>query len=134
MGHRFHAHPIVKAIDLVGVLAAVGHHTAETNLVVLGLGLDRRNDPIHRKDGIEIVGGHDQAVIGMLQGGRKATTHHITQHIKNHHVGVFEQVVLLEQLHGLARDIAATARTRRRTTGFDTHHPIEALKDKVLGA
>ena len=70
----------------------------------------------------------------MLQGGGKATTHHITQHIENHHVGVFEQVVLLEQLHGLARDIAATARTRRRTTGFDTHHPIEALKDKVLGA
>ncbi len=43
-------------------------------------------------------------------------------------------MVLLEQFDSLANHIAATACSCRRATGLDAFHPVESLKDKVLGA
>ena len=134
MGHGLHAHPVVKAIDLVGVAAAVGHDPTEAHLVVLGLGLNGRNDPIHRKDRIEVIRRDNQAVVGVLQRGRKSTTNHVAEHIKDHHIGVFQEMVLFQQLDRLSGDIAAAAGTRRRTAGLHALHPIEAIKDEVLWA
>ena len=73
------------------------HHLledTEPNFVVLGFGLDRLDDPIHREDGVEIIRGHDQAVVGVLQRCRKASANHISQDVENDDIGVFEQVVL----------------------------------------
>ena len=132
MGHGLHAHPLVETVDLVGVLGAVGHHATEPHFVVLGLGLDGGDDPIHGEDRIEIIRRHDQAVVGVLQRRGKAPTHHITEHIKDHHIGVLEQVMLLEQLHRLPGDIATTTGARRRTTGFHTLHAVEAFEHEIF--
>ena len=69
----------------------------------------------------------------MLQRCGKAAADHIPQHVKDHHVGVFQQVMLLEQLHGLPGDVATAAGARWRAAGFHAHHPVEAFKDEVVG-
>ena len=68
----------------------------------------------------------------MLQGRGKSAADHIAQHIKNHHVGVFQQVVLFEQLDGLSDHIAAATGSRRRAAGFDAHHAVVAGENKVF--
>jgi hypothetical protein len=82
----------------------------------------------------KVVGGHDQCALGMLQRRGKAAAHHIAQHIEDHHVRVFQQVVLLEQLHGLADHVTATACASRRSAGLDAHDAVVAFVDEVLGA
>ena len=133
MGHGAQTRTGIELVDFVGLLRAVGDHTTETHLVILGLGIDGLHDSVHREDRIEIIGSNDQAVVGVLKRCGKATTHHISQHIKDHHIGFFEQVVLLEQFHRLACDIATATSTRRRTTRLHTHHAVVTLKHKVFG-
>ncbi len=70
----------------------------------------------------------------MLQGGSEATADDVAEHVEDHHIGVLEQMVLLEQLHRLANDIAAAAGAGRRTARLHAHHAIVALIDEVLGA
>ena len=70
----------------------------------------------------------------MLQRGREAAAHHVAEHVEDHHVGVFEQVVFLQQLDGLAHHVAAAAGAGRRAAGLDTHHPVVAREDEVLDA
>ena len=70
----------------------------------------------------------------MLQGRCKAAAHHVAQHVKNHDIGVFEQMVFFEQLHGLPDHITAAAGTRRWTTSFDAHNAVVAFKYKVFYA
>ena len=70
----------------------------------------------------------------MLQRRRKTTAHHITEHVEDHHVGVLQQVMLLEQLHGLAGHIATAAGASRRTTGLHAHDAVEAFEHEVLRA
>ena len=132
MGHGAQACAGVELVDFVGLLGAVGDHTAEAHLVVLGLGIDGLHDPVHREDGVEVISRNNQAVVGVLQRCGKAPAHHISQHVKDHHIGFFEQVVLLEQLHRLASDISTATRTGRRPAGFHTHHPVVALKHEVF--
>ena len=74
------------------------------------------------------------AAVGMLQRCGEAAADHVAQHVEDHDVGVFEQVMLLEQLDGLADDIAAAAGAGRRAAGLDAHHAVVALEDEVLGA
>ena len=68
----------------------------------------------------------------MLQGCGKSAAHHIAQHVKDHYVGVFEQVVFFEQLDGLADHVAAATRARGRAAGFDAHHAVVAGENKVF--
>jgi hypothetical protein len=49
-------------------------------------------------------------------------------------VGVLQQVVLLQQLHRLADDVAAAAGARGRAAGLDAHHAGMALHHEILGA
>ena len=121
MGEPLQADRLVEAVDLVGLARPVGDDTAQPHVVVLRLGLDRRDDAVHRKDRVEIVGRDDQRPLGMLQRRGEAAAHHVAQHVEDHHVGVFEKMVLLEQLDGLPDDVAAAAGPGRRTAGFDTH-------------
>ena len=132
MGHGAQAGAIVELVDLIGVCRAVRNNAAKPHLVVLGFGLNRLNDAIHREDRIEIVGGHNQAIVGVLQRGGETTTHHIAEHIEDHHIGVFQQMVLLEQLHGLPGHVSAAARARRWAAALDALHPVEAGEDEIL--
>ena len=52
--------------------------------------------------------------------------------LKDHHVGVFQQVVLFQQLDGLADDVAAAAGTGGRAAGFDAHHAVVTREHKVF--
>ena len=70
----------------------------------------------------------------MLQGRCKAAADHVTQDVKNHHVGVFQQVMLFEQLDGLTHHITATACACGRSTGFNAHHTVVAFEHKVIEA
>ena len=90
------------------------------------------NDAVHRKDRVEIIRSHDHGAVGVLQRCSKATTHHIAEHIKDHHVCVFQQVMLFEQLHSLSHHVATTAGTRRWAACFHTHHAVVALEHKVF--
>ena len=62
------------------------------------------------------------------------TAHHVAQHIKNHHIGVFKQVMLFEQLHRLTHHITTAACACRRAACFYTHHTVVTFKDKVFNA
>jgi hypothetical protein len=95
---------------------------------------DRRDDAVHGEDRVEVVGGDDQRPVGVLQRGGEAAADHVAEHVEDHHVGVFEQVMLLQQLHRLADDIAAAAGAGGRAAGLDAHHAVVALVDEVLGA
>jgi hypothetical protein len=113
--------------------AAVGDHAAQAHVVVLRLRAWMAcDDAVHREDGVEVVGGDDQRAVGVLQRRGEAPAHHIAQHVEDHHVGVLQQVVLLEQLHGLADHVAAAAGARRRPAGLDAHHAVVAFEDEVL--
>ncbi len=70
----------------------------------------------------------------MLKRGREAAANHVAQHVEDHHVGIVEHVMLLEQLHRLAHDIAAAAGPRRRAAGLDAFHAVPAVEHEVLGA
>ena len=133
MGHGAQTRAGIELVDFVGLLRAVGDHTTETHLVVLGLGIDGLHDPVHREDGVEIISRNNQAVVGVLKRCGKAPAHHISQHIKDHHIGFFEQMVLLEQFHRLTCDIATATSTRRWTTRLHAHHAVVTLKHKVFG-
>ena len=74
------------------------------------------------------------AAVGMLQGRREAAADDVAQHVEDHHVGVVEQVMLLQQLHRLADDVAAAAGAGGRAAGLDAHHAVVALEHEVLGA
>ena len=65
--------------------------------------------------------------VGMLQRGREAAADDVAEHVEDHHVGVVEQVMLLEELDGLADDIAAAAGAGGRAARLDAHHAVIAL-------
>ena len=132
MSHGSEPSPRIELVDLIGLCRAVRHNTAEADLVVLGFGLNRLNDPVHGEDRIEVVCSHDQAVVGMLQRCCKPTADHITEHVEDHHVGVFEQMVLLEQFHRLSCDIATTTGAGRWTSALHALHTVESREHEVL--
>ena len=132
MGQAIEANPVCEAIDLVGLGAAVGNHAAQPHLVILGLGIDGLHDAVHGKDGVEVVGRHDERAVGVLQGCGKSATNHIAQHIEDDHIALIEQVMLLEQLDRLAHHIAPTARAGRRAARLHAHHAVVALVDEVF--
>mmetsp|Transcript_71777 Transcript_71777/g.198876 ORF Transcript_71777/g.198876 Transcript_71777/m.198876 type:complete len:207 (+) Transcript_71777:1000-1620(+) len=68
----------------------------------------------------------------MLQRCGKAAADHITEHIEDHHIGVFQQVMLLEQLDRLTDHVAATAGAGGRAAGLDAHDAVVALEHEVL--
>ena len=123
----------IEAVDFVRRGRAVGDHPGEPDVVIARLGVNRGDDPVHREDAVEIVGRHDDRALGVLQRRGKSAAHHIAQHVEDHHIGIFEQVVLLEQLDRLANHIAAAAGAGRRAAGLDAHHPVEAFEHVVLG-
>jgi len=59
---------------------------------------------------------------------------HVAEHIENHDVGIVEQVVLLEELYGLADHVAATAGAGRRPPRLHAHDAVVALVDEVVEA
>jgi hypothetical protein len=77
---------------------------------------------------------HDQRPARVLERRGKAAADHVAEHVEDHDVGVFEQVMLLQQLHRLADDVAAAAGARRRAAGLDAHHAVVALVDEILDA
>ena len=83
---------------------------------------------------VEIVGGDDERAVGMLQRRGEATADDVAEHVEDHDVGVLEQVMLLQELHRLADDIAAAAGAGRRAAGLDAHDAVVALVDEVLDA
>ena len=89
MRHGLQPSDCIELIDLVGRITAVSNDTAKAYVVVFRLRTNRLHDAVHRKDRVEVVGGDDQGAICMLQGSGKASTHHVTQDIKDHHIGVF---------------------------------------------
>ena len=133
MGHCFEACAGIEFIDLIGVCRAIGNDSPQANFVIFGLGLDGSHDSIHGKDGVEIVCCNDEAVIGVLKGCGKSSTHHIPKNVKDHHVGVFQEVMLLEQLHGLSGDIAPAACSRWGAAAFNAHHAVVAGEHEVVG-
>jgi hypothetical protein len=134
VGEALEADGAAVAVDLVGVARAVGDAAGEAHVVVLRLGLHRGDDPVHRVDRVEVVGGDDQRAVGVLERRREAAADDVAEDVEDHDVGVVEEVVLLEELHGLADDVAAAAGARRRPAGLDAHHAAVALVDEVLGA
>ena len=134
MGQALQADRFVEAVDLVCVLAAVGDDATNAHAIVLRLGVDRRDDAVHGEDRVEVVGGHDQRAVGVLERGGEAAAHDVAQHVEDHDVGLFEQVMLLEELHGLAHDVAAATGAGRRSAGLDAHDAVVALEHEVLGA
>ena len=68
----------------------------------------------------------------MLQGRGKAAAHHVTEHVEDHHVGVFQQVVLFQELDRLAHHVAAAAGAGGRATRFHAHHAVVAREDEVF--
>ena len=70
----------------------------------------------------------------MLKRSSEATANHIAQHVKDHHIGVFEKMVLLQQLHGLAGDIAAAPGSGRWSSAFHALHTVVSGEHEVLGA
>jgi hypothetical protein len=131
---QLQADALVVFVDLVGLAAAVGDHAAEAHVVVLGLGADRLHDAVHCEDRIEVVGGDDQRAVGVLQRRSEAAADDVAEHVEDHHVGVLEQVVLLQQLDGLADHVATAAGAGRRSAGLDAHHAVVAREDEVLDA
>ena len=127
MGDALQPHGGVEPVDLIGVLAAIGDHPAQTDIVILRLGADGRDDPVHGEDGVEVIGGDDQGALGVLKGSGEAATDHIAQHVKDHHVGVVEQMVFLEQLHRLPDNVAAAAGAGGGSARFDAHHAVVAF-------
>ena len=132
MRHGLEAGGGIELVDLVGLVAAVDDDATQTHVVIFRFGTDRLHDAVHREDGVEVIGRDDQRAVGVLQGCGKSAANHIAQHIKDHHVGVFQQVVLFEQLDGLTNHIAAAAGARRRAAGFDAHHAVVAGENKVF--
>jgi hypothetical protein len=57
---------------------------------------DGRGDAVHRVDRVEIVGRDDQRAVGVLQRGGEAAADHVAEHVEDHDVGVFQQVVLFQ--------------------------------------
>ena len=70
----------------------------------------------------------------MLKRRREAAADHVAEHVEEDDVRVFEQVVLLEELHRLPDHVAAAAGARGRPAGLDAHHAVVSLDDEVLGA
>ena len=68
----------------------------------------------------------------MLKWSRKTATNHIAQHVEDHHIGVLQQMVLLEQLHCLAGYVATAASTSWRATRLHTHHSVVSLEHEVF--
>jgi hypothetical protein len=116
------------------ILRAVGDATRQPHVVVGDLGLNGGNDPVHRIDAVKVIGGDDHGAVGMLQRRGETAADHIAQHVEDHHIGVFQQVMLFQQLDGLAHDIAAAAGAGGRAAGLDTHDPVVADGHEILGA
>ena len=57
----------------------------------------------------------------------------VAQHVEDDDVRLLEQVVLLQQLHRLADDIAAAAGAGGRAAGFDAEHAVIAFDHEILG-
>ena len=89
MRHGLEANPRIELINLIGVFTAVRNYTAQTDVVVFCFCANRLNDAVHRKDRVKIIGSHNQRPVSMLQWGSKATANHVTQDIKDHHIGIF---------------------------------------------
>jgi hypothetical protein len=85
---------IVEPVDLVGRGRAVGDHARHAHVVILRLGLNRRNDAIHREDAVEVVGGDHDRALGVLQWRCEPATHDIAENVEQHDVGFLEQMVL----------------------------------------
>ena len=68
----------------------------------------------------------------MLKGGCKSSANHISQDVKDHHVGVLQEVVLLQQFHGLPCHVATAARACRWPAAFHTLHTVEAGEDEII--
>src|SRR5690606_3290161 len=58
----------VVPVDPVCPGGAFGDNASEPDPIVACLGLDRRHDPIHGEDRVEIVGGNDETAFSVLQG------------------------------------------------------------------
>ena len=76
----------------------------------------------------------------VLERRREAAADHVSQHVEDHDVGVLEQVVLLEELHRLADDVAAAAVPAGRAAGLDcnihavcSHRRTRVLDPQLLG-
>ncbi len=121
------------AVHLIRLARTVRHAARKLHFVVARLGLHRGDDAVHRIDAVKIVRGHDHGPVGVLQGGGKSATDHIAQHVENHHIGVFQQVMLLQQLHRLPHHIAAATRAGRGTARLDAFHAVKSGGDVILG-
>ncbi len=93
-----------------------------------------RDNPVHRKNRVEIVSRHDQSPIGVLEWRSKTAAHHITQDIENNDISVVKQMMFLEELDGLTNNVAAATRARRRPSRLDTKDAVIALANKILDA
>ena len=132
MCRQLQANLVVVFVNLVGVFAAVGNHAAQAHVVVFSLGTNRLHDAVHGENRIKVVGRDDEGTVSVLQWRSKTAAHHVAQHVKNHHVGVFQQVVFLQQLDRLANHIATTACPCRWAACFNTHHAVVARENKVF--
>ncbi|CAI8208358.1 MAG: Uncharacterised protein [Prochlorococcus marinus str. MIT 9313] len=68
----------------------------------------------------------------MLQGCSEAATDHVSKDIEDHHIGVFQQVMLFKQLYGLPSDVTTATGAGWRPTTLDTLDSIEAFKHEVI--
>ncbi len=70
----------------------------------------------------------------MLQRSGKAAADDVAEHVEDHDVGIFEQMMLLEKLDGLADDITAAAGAGRRPAGLQAHDPVIAFEHEIFRA
>ncbi len=89
-------------------------------------------NPVRRKQGIKAVIGDDDAVVRIVERGRKAATHHVAQHIEQDHIVLIKGIQFLEQLHGFPDDVAPTPCPGGGTARFHTIHAAIALVDHIL--
>ena len=61
----------------------------------------------------KVVRRHDHGAVRVLQRGCETAADDVAKDVEDHNIGVFQQVMLFQQFHGLANNIAATARCQR---------------------
>ena len=128
---------LAKMTDIKQVLPianALEDKTTLADLDALVAWIEKQPNANAKKIGITGMCRGGRTVFRMLQGRCEAAADDVAQHVEDHDIRVFKQVMLLEQLHRLSNDISAAARACGRPARFDAHHAIIALKHIILGA
>ncbi len=120
-------------IDQVALAGAIAHEAREAQRMGARFFAHGGGDPVGGKEGIKTVVGDDQAIVGIVEGGCKATADDITENIKENNVVFVEGVEFAQQFDGFTHDITTATRPSRRATGFDAINAAIAVVNDIFG-